>query len=80
MTKLTVDSDLRAKLGGFQDLVEFCDENGQVVGFFHPIGATANAPVRKTTSPIPNDEIEAARQQKSGRPLTDIWTDLDRQG
>ncbi len=73
MTKLTVDPDLRAKLGDFQDLVEICDENGQVVGFFHPVSQN------KTGSPISDEEIEVARQQRTGRPLADIMADLDRQ-
>lgn len=37
MTKVTVDSELRSKLNNFSDLVEVCDEDGRVVGFFHPI-------------------------------------------
>jgi hypothetical protein len=75
MTKLTVDSELRAKLGGFQDLVEFCDETGRVVGFFHPVAPTSQG---RTSSPISDEEIEAARQQRTGRPLADILADLDR--
>jgi hypothetical protein len=75
MTKLTVDSELRAKLGGFQDLVEFCDESGQIVGFFHPVVLTGKP---RTESPISDEEIEAARAQRSGRSLKDILPDLDR--
>jgi hypothetical protein len=76
MTKLTIDPELRAKLGDFQDLVEICDENGRVVGFFHPVAPSSQNP---TGSPISDDEIETARQQRTGRPLADILADLDRQ-
>ena len=79
MTKVTVDSELRAKLGDLQDLVEFRDENGQVVGFFHPVARIAKANNWQTNSPISDDEIETARQQRIGRPLADIVADLDRQ-
>jgi hypothetical protein len=79
MTKVIVDSELRAKLGDMQDLVEFRDESGQVVGFFHPVAPVLNADNRQTCSPISDDEIETARQQRSGRPLVDIVADLDRQ-
>ena len=75
MTKLTVDSELRAKLGGLQNLVEFCDESGRIVGFFHPVALTSQ---NRTASPISDEEIEAARVQRTGRPLPDILADLDR--
>lgn len=78
MTKLTVDRELKAKLANFEDLIELCDESGQVVGFFHPVAA--NGVSSQTKSPISDEEIEAARQQRTGRPLGDILGDLDRQG
>ncbi len=78
MTKVTVDSDLRAKLGDMRDLVEFRDENGRVVGFFHPVAPNTDASNQRS-SPISDEEIEIARQQRTGRPLADILTDLDRQ-
>lgn len=77
MTKLTVDADLRAKLGNFQDLIEICDEKGRLVGFFHPVAASNQ---NNTGSPITDEEIEVARQQRTGRPLTDILAELDHQG
>ncbi|MCI0334637.1 MAG: hypothetical protein L0228_15580 [Planctomycetes bacterium] len=76
MTKLTVDPELRAKLGDFRDLVEFCDESGRVVGFFHPVAPTIQS---RTNSPISDEEVERARGQRTGRPLRDILVDLDRQ-
>jgi hypothetical protein len=76
MTKITVDPELRAKLHDFQELIEVRDENGQVVGFFHPAAASGEA----ASSPISDDEIEACRQQRTGRPLSDIFADLERQG
>jgi hypothetical protein len=77
MTTVTIDSELRAKLGDLQDLVEFRDESGRVVGFFHPVGASNET--RQTSSPISDEEIEEARQQRTGRPLADVLADLDRQ-
>jgi hypothetical protein len=79
MTKLTVDSDLRAKLANFEDLIQLCDESGRVVGFFHPVRPTGGNS-KQSSSPISDEEIEAARQQRTGRPLADIFADLDRQG
>lgn len=76
MTKLTVEPDLQAKLGDFQDLVEFCDASGRVVGFFHPVAPTSQA---HGGSPFSDEEIEAVRRQRTGRPLAEILADLDRQ-
>ena len=76
MPKLTVDQELRAKLGDLQDLVEFCDETGRVVGFFHPVAP--EGVTQEIHSPISDDDIEAARRQRTGRPLADIMADLDR--
>jgi hypothetical protein len=78
MTKLTVDPELRAKLGDFQDLVEFCDESGRVVGFFHPAAPSRDALNQRIISPISDEEIEAARGQRTGRQLPEILADLDR--
>jgi hypothetical protein len=75
MTQITVDPELRAKLHDFQELIEVREESGQLVGFFHPAapsGATA-------TSPVSDEEIEACRQQRTGRPLSEIFADLERQ-
>lgn len=77
MTKITADPDLRNKLQGFQDLVEICDESGHVVGFFHP-AARSDSFQEHTQSPISDADIEFARAQRTGRPLTDIFADLDR--
>ena len=79
MTKVTVDPELRAKLGDLQELVEFRDESGRVVGFFHPV-ALSHVASNQASSPISDAEIETARQQKSGRPLAEVFADLDRQG
>ena len=59
MTKVTVEAELRAKLNDFQDLVEICDDRGEIVGFFHPVASGSG----QTASPISDEEIEACRQQ-----------------
>jgi hypothetical protein len=79
MTKITADPQLRAKLHGFQDLIEVCDENGQVVGFFHPVSQTSGPSRSQTSSPVSDSEIEECRKQQTGRLLADIFADLERQ-
>jgi hypothetical protein len=80
MTKVTIDPELRAKLGDLRELVEFRDESGRVVGFFHPVARISDTGDRQVASPISDEEIEACRQQRTGRPLAEIIADLDRQG
>ena len=36
MGKVIVDQTIRAKLGNLQEWLEFCDESGQVLGYFTP--------------------------------------------
>ena len=79
MTRLTIDSEMRAKLGDCRELVEVCDESGRVVGFFHPTVLANVGAAQHPSSPISDEEIETARNQRTGRPLADILADLDRQ-
>lgn len=39
MTRLIADEQLKARLAGFAETVEICDESGQVVGHFQPVEA-----------------------------------------
>ena len=77
MTKLVVDAAFLAKLGDLQGSVEFCDESGRTLGYFHPTvqGGPGGA---KVESPFTDEEIQRRRQQRSGRPLGEILEDLNR--
>jgi hypothetical protein len=37
MTRITVDSELLAKLGGLSENIELCDEQGTVLAFVNPL-------------------------------------------
>jgi hypothetical protein len=75
MSKVVVDAALRARLHNLAGLLEVCDESGQILGYFHPV-AVWNAAEGCAQSPIPREEIERRRQQRSGRPLADILKGL----
>ncbi len=78
MTRVDRHSDLRAKSGKFRGPYPNCATRvAEVVGFFHPVSANSGSS-NQTSSPISDEEIETARQQRTGRPLTDIVADLDR--
>jgi hypothetical protein len=82
MTKITVDSVLRAKLVNLKDELELCDETGHTIGHFLPgdfykryrdhAYAWANCQVT-------DDELERASQEPGGRTLAETWQRLGRQ-
>lgn len=37
MTRVIVDDELRAKLGNFSEVLEFCDPSGQVLGVYQRV-------------------------------------------
>ena len=71
MTKITIDSETRAKLNGLNDFFQVCDESGQTLGYFFPPGTL------KRLSPFSDEEIEELRKQRTGRPLAHILEDLE---
>jgi len=76
MTKLNIDSDLMARLGGLGDVVEFCDESGKTLGYFHPLIDPAAAEAKGLECPFSREELERRRGKRTGRPLKDILKDL----
>jgi len=77
MTKVTVDSETLAKLYGLSDVLELCDESGQTLGFFRPVGAEPGIRLADR-SPFSAEQIEVFRQQRTGRPLAEILSDLEK--
>jgi hypothetical protein len=76
MTKVNIGSDLMARLGGLGDLVEFCDEAGRTLGYFHPVVDSGTAEATDFECPFSRAELERRRGQRTGRPLKDILEDL----
>ncbi len=80
MGKLTLDSDLRNKLGTLGEPVEFCDEAGQVVGHFLPAPLYEDLfyAALAAESPHTKEELKRRHQERGGRPLAEIWKSLGR--
>ena len=76
MTKFVVDAAFEAKLASLREPVEFCDQSGRTLGFFHPAGGSSEPGRPTVQSPFTDDEIQRRRQQRSGRPLGEILDDL----
>jgi hypothetical protein len=79
MTRITADASLLAKLDNLSGVVQLCDETGRTLGYFHPAVLSDGSPTQRTASPISDEAIEECRQQRSGRPLSEIMTELERQ-
>lgn len=74
MIRLTVDAELQKKLTEAGEPLEICDESGRVIGFFQP-KPTAEELIKM--SPYTNEEAEQLCSKIEGRPLADIWKDLE---
>lgn len=78
MSKITLDTDLRAKLNGLNEPMELCDESGSVVGHFLPVELYREMLFAWADSLVPPEEWERLRQEKGGRSLAEIWKSLGR--
>ena len=80
MGKLTLDSDLRNKLGSLGAPVEFCDEAGHVVGHFLPAPLYEDLfyAALAAESPHTKEELKRRHAERGGRSLAEIWKSLGR--
>lgn len=74
MIKFNVDPKLRARLTASGKSLEICDESGRTIGYFQPVMASGDL---KKLSPYADAEIEQKCSQREGRPLSEIWKDLE---
>jgi hypothetical protein len=72
VTRLIVDAATLARLQNLQDLSELCDESGRVLGYFHPALSSGAAAPAERRSPFTDEELQHRRQQRTGRPLSEI--------
>jgi len=77
MTKIVVDAGFLAKLNNLVGPVEFCDETGRTLGYFHSV-ATPGELEELPASLISNEELERRRQEGGGRSLEAILADLEK--
>lgn len=76
MAKLTVDAETRGRLRNLGELLEICDESGRTLGYFHPVTDASQETTERLQSPLTRDDLERRRQERTGRPLSDILDDL----
>ncbi len=77
MTKVSVDSTLRARLHDLDEVLELCDESGQTLGYFHPVVHVSSSQKATDLSPFSEEEIRRRQQDRTGRSLGEILEDLN---
>jgi hypothetical protein len=76
MNKITLDPTTLAKLSSVGQRVELCDPSGRTLGYFVPI--VAPAANEAMDSPLSEEELDRRAQQRTGRSLAEIMTDLEK--
>lgn len=75
MTRITLDSALKAKLGDLTGRVAVCDERGELVGYFVPgPGRERRTPADEPSYTV--EQLAAWRATRAGKPLEEILSRL----
>jgi hypothetical protein len=68
MTRVIADATLPNRVRTVTDALEICDESGRILGYFHP--------AVRVTSPFSREELERRRQDRTGKPLSEVLRDI----
>ncbi len=77
MTKITFGAEVWAKLNNLRGPVEFCDETGRTLGYFHPV-ASLREHEQLPALLISDEELQRRLQEGGGRSLEAILADLEK--
>ncbi|HEV2948670.1 MAG TPA: hypothetical protein VGX70_14950 [Gemmataceae bacterium] len=78
MTQVIVDPELRSKLNGLSEEVDFLDESGRRLGRFLPTAQYRAFLNALSKAIFTEEELKKAEQETGGRPLSEIWKSLGR--
>jgi len=73
MSKVILDTDLRAKLNGLNEEVEILDEQGKTVGHFLPAPLYQKLACTWANAQVTDEELDKASREVGGRSLADVW-------
>jgi hypothetical protein len=76
MSRVIIDESLRAKLNGFDEEIELCDETGRTVGHFLPTDSYREMLVAWSKAHTTDEELERRMSEPGGRTLAEIWKSL----
>ena len=72
MSHIVVDDELRAKLNGLNETVEFRDASGKAVGQFVPQDEYMRLLYAWAKTAFTDEDLDAARRSGPGKPLSEI--------
>ena len=72
MTDLTIDPSTLANLRSLGEVMRLSDESGRILGYFHPVPEIGVESGSAHRSPFSHEELHRRRQQRAGRPLSEI--------
>lgn len=78
MSRITLDTVLKAKLNGLTEQKEVCDENGNTVGHFLPDDQYRELVYGWLRSHWTEEKLAELQQQSGGSSLKEIWQRLGR--
>ena len=73
MTRFTLDAAMLASLPPQDDIIEFRDEKGALLGYFHPATPAFEARLK---SPNSREDLERLRKEPGGRKFSDVVNEL----
>ena len=78
MPKVTLDSELRARLGNFDGCLVLCDETGQAVAHVVPAATFNKLVYAWARSQVSDEEVEKARGEPGGMTTAQALAFLDK--
>jgi hypothetical protein len=76
MTRIVIDEATRKKLGDLREALEVCDDSGRVLAYLTP--AEDGSIYEELVCPTSDEELDRREHDGVGRPLAQIWADLER--
>jgi hypothetical protein len=76
MARMVIDAQISATFRKLQEQVELYDESGNLVGYFTP--RVEKTIYDSVEIPVSDDELRRRQAKGGGRPLTEIFADLER--
>lgn len=76
MDRVILDSSIRVRLGNLHSRLEFCDESGEVLGYFVPASERQQLLYAWARGEFADEEIERARREPGGFSLAEVLADL----
>lgn len=78
MHQLYLDPEMRSQLRGATSVVDFCDEQGQIVGHFLPPEQYRRLLYEWAGAQVTDQELQRRLDEPGGATLAEIWARLSR--